>query len=83
MRRLKISKKVFCITTVSVGRLRAQASAYFMTSSSSFSRGTTELTKWHSRISCAVNGRPVKTISMNFRRPIIVHHCHCRAAQPA
>src|SRR3546814_18541178 len=79
---LNTSKNVFCITTVSVGRLREQASAYFPTSSSRCSRGTTLLTKLQSYISCAVNGRPVKTISWNLRRPIISAHCHMRAAQP-
>jgi len=40
------------------------------------------LTKCSSFISGAVKGRPVKTISMNLRTPIIVAHCHMRGAQP-
>ena len=43
------------------------------------SRGTTLLTKLNSFISCAVNGRPVNTISWNLRSPIIIAHCHCAA----
>ena len=33
-------------------------------------------------ISAAVNGRPVKTISWNLRRPIICTHVHIRGPQP-
>src|ERR1041384_6029617 len=77
-----ISKKVFCMNTVSVDRLFAHAWAYFCTSASSWSRGTTLLTKPHSAISSAVKGRPVKTISWNFRRPIDIAHHHMRGAAP-
>jgi hypothetical protein len=68
---------------VSVGRLREQASAYLSVIASSSSKGTTALMKLQSYISLAVNGRPVNTISMNLRAPIVLHHCHCRAANPA
>jgi hypothetical protein len=74
------SKKTFCMNTVSVGLVRAQASAYLATSPSRSSRGTTLLTKLHSYICSAVNGRPVKTISWNLRMPIIIAHCHMRGA---
>src|SRR3954454_13374689 len=43
-------KKIFCMNTVSLGRVRAHASAYFSTSASSWSRGTTLFTKLHSYI---------------------------------
>ena len=76
------SKKSFCWNTVSVGRLRAQASAYFSVSASSWSRGTTLLRKLQSYISAAVKGRPVKTISWNFRRPIVCTQVHMRGPQP-
>ena len=75
-----ISKNTFCMNTVSVGRVRAQARAYLSTSASRSSRGTTLLTKLHSYISSAVNGRPVNTISWNLRIPIIIAHCHMRGA---
>ena len=77
-----ISKNIFCMKTCRSGRLRAQASAYFSTSASSWSRGTTLLTKLHSYISSAVNGRPVKTISWNLRIPIVCAHHHMRGPQP-
>ena len=57
------SKKVFWMKITSVERFWAQASAYFCTSASSWSLGTTLLTNPHSAISAAVNGRPVNTIS--------------------
>src|SRR5690606_7574182 len=75
-----ISKNTFWANTVSVGRLFAHAMAYLAVSSSSRSRGTTLLTKARSAISWAVKGRPVNTISWNFRRPIVVAHCHMRGA---
>ena len=78
-----ISKNVFCMKITSVERFWAQAVAYFCTSASSWSRGTTLLTKPHSAISSAVNGRPVKTISWNLRRPIVWAHHHIRGAAPA
>ena len=68
---------------MSFDRDREQASAYFAVVASRSSKGTTALTKPQSYISLALNGRPVKTISMKRRTPIMVHHCHCRAAQPA
>ena len=75
-----ISKKVFCMKTMSVGRLFAAGQRVLLDLASSWSRGTTLLTKLHSYISSAVNGRPVKTISWNLRRPIIMAHCHMRGA---
>ncbi len=77
-----ISKKTFCMNTVSVGRLRAQASAYFCTSASSWSRGTTLLRKLQSYISAAVKALPVNTISWNFRMPMVCAHHHMRGPQP-
>ena len=74
------SKNTFCMKTVSVGRVRAHATAYFSTSASSSARGTTLFTKLQSYICSAVNGRPVKTISWNLRIPIIIAHCHMRGA---
>ncbi len=76
------SKNTFCMNTVSVGRVRAHAFAYFSTSDSSSARGTTLFTKLQSYICCAVKGRPVNTISWNFRNPIIIAHCHIRGAYP-
>src|ERR1700729_2099295 len=76
------SRKVFCTATVSVGREREHASAYFCVSSSSLSRGTTLLTKPQSYISFALKGRPVKSISENLRRPIVSAHHHSRGPQP-
>ena len=64
------------------GGVIEQASAYFIVSSSSFSRGTTELMKLQSYICWAVKGRPVKTISMNLRTPIISAQVHMRGPQP-
>ena len=75
-----ISKKTFCMNTVSVGRVRAQASAYLAVSASRSARGTTLFTKLHSYICSAVKGRPVKTISWNLRIPIVMAHCHMRGA---
>src|SRR3984885_7242663 len=76
------SRKVFCTATVSVGREREHAIAYFSVSSSSFSRGTTLLTKPQSYISLALNGRPVNSISENLRKPIVSAHHHRRGPQP-
>src|SRR5665213_3945725 len=76
------SKKVFCTATVSVGREREQAIAYFSVSASSWSRGTTLLTKPQSYISLALNGLPVKSISENFRRPMVSAHHQSRGPQP-
>ena len=76
------SKKTFCMKTVSVGRVCVQARAYFSTSFSSSSLGTTLFTKLHSYICWAVKGRPVKTISWNLRIPINIAHCHIRGAYP-
>ena len=78
-----ISKNVFWMKMTSVERFWAQASAYFCTSASSWSRGTTLFTNPHSAISSAVKGRPVKTISWNFRSPIDCAHHHIRGAAPA
>lgn len=77
-----ISKKTFCMKTVSVGRLRAQAKAYFSTSASSWSLGTTLLRKLQSYISAAVKARPVNTISWNLRMPMVCAHHHMRGPQP-
>ena len=77
------SKNAFCMKMTSVERLLAHADAYFATSASSWSRGTTLLMKPSSAISAAVNGRPVKTISWNLRSPIVWAHHHIRGAAPA
>src|SRR6204780_3675384 len=76
------SRKVFCTATVSVGREREHASAYFSVSASSLSRGTTLLMKPQSYISFALKGRPVKSISENLRSPIVSAHHHSRGPQP-
>ena len=57
-----IMKNIFCSTTASVGRDFEQASANFAVSASRSARGTTLLTKLHSYISVAVNGRPTTAL---------------------
>ena len=79
-----ISKNVFCMNTVSVGRLRAHAERVLLHLGLELGpAGTTLLTKLQSYISAAVNGRPVKTISWNLRSPIVCAHHHIRGPQPS